>query len=174
MRPYLENFKTILRHKWYVFWACLAMDVPLWRALIHDLSKFSPQEFGPYARQFYDEEGHKKEGLRDETGSYDPSLQPDEFQLAWINHQRNKHHWQAWVSIGDEGKLSPVAMPETYLREMVADWIGAGITYSGKMDPQGWYEANGDKMILHPASRRLLEMILEDAPTYYPPALIVD
>jgi hypothetical protein len=53
-------------------------------------------------------------------------------------------------------------MAETDVREMVADWMGAGRAL-GKPDTRAWYEANKDKMILHPATRRRVEMLLEAA-----------
>lgn len=163
MKGHWNYLKGVARHKWYVFRACLLMGVPLWRAIVHDWTKFLPVEWGPYVRQFYNPDGTNKPSIRDKTGAYDPSLQPREFQIAWISHQRNKHHWQAWVSIGDYGKLAPVPMPETYIREMVADWIGAGLSYSGKADPLGWYKANGDKMVLHISTELRLVAILSEA-----------
>ena len=136
------------------------MGVPVWIALTHDLSKFSLAEWTPYVNQFYNRDGTLKKGIRDDTGYYDPSAQPIPFQLAWIHHQRNKHHWQSWISIGDSGRLSATPIPEVYIREMIADWIGAGLV-EGKSNPIGWYAKNGDKMILHPETRKMLESLLE-------------
>lgn len=161
MKAHWEYLKTVLRHKWFVFLACRKLGLPLWRGVVHDLSKFSRTEWGAYVRQFYNPDGSKKPPLRDKTGAYDPSAQPVEFQRAWLNHQRNKHHWQAWISFGDSGNLSALPMPTTYLKEMVADWMGAGMAYAGKADPVGWYRANGDKMLFHPESRHQLEVYLE-------------
>jgi len=137
------------------------MKVGLWQSLIHDLSKFLPVEFFPYARTFYDENGNKRD-LRRQDGGYDPNNSKDvtEFSHAWINHQRNKHHWQAWISIGDSGNLKAVEIPEKYVREMIADWVGAGLSYSGTKNPIRWYETNKDTIILHEKSRKLLEKLL--------------
>jgi hypothetical protein len=44
----------------------------------------------------------------------------------------------------------------------VADWTEAGRAL-GKPDTHGWYEANKDKMQLHPATRQLVERLLEAA-----------
>lgn len=103
-------FKYVIKHKWYVFEACMEYGVPLHRALLYDWSKFTFVEWSPYAHQFFNEDGSKRRGE-----------QSDEFKRAWLHHQRNKHHWQAWLSIGDGGVLSPIPMPDTYVREMVAD-----------------------------------------------------
>ncbi|WHX42787.1 DUF5662 family protein [Mesobacillus sp. AQ2] len=51
----------------------------------HDLSKFYPREFFPYARKFYSE---KKLSVEDEL----------RWRYAWLTHQhKNKHHWEYWV-----------------------------------------------------------------------------
>lgn len=120
-----------------------------------------PRELTPYARQFYNGDGAKKPPVRDKTGAYDPAAQPVEFQRAWLLHQRNKHHWQAWIVLGDKGYMRAVPIPHVYVREMVADWIGAGKAW-GKSDPRGWYAKNGDKMVLHSETRRYLEQILRE------------
>jgi len=137
------------------------MGVPLWRGLIHDWTKFTTREWGPYVRQFRNPDGTKRD-VRNSDGSYDPAAQPLDFQRAWIRHQRNPHHWQAWVSIGDGGRLTAVPIPEVYIREMVADWIGAGLSYANEPDPRRWYLNNVDKMVLHPETKaRLDELVLK-------------
>lgn len=163
MKAHWEYFKRVIRHKYYVYLACRMMGLSVWTGLIHDLSKFSRREWGPYVRQLYNPDGSLKQGIRDKTGAYNPALQSSEFQLAWINHQRNPHHWQAWVSLGDKGYLSPVPMPERYVREMVADWIGAAWAYPGKATPVRWYEKSKDKMILHPHTEKELLVQLQYA-----------
>jgi hypothetical protein len=159
--PHVKYAHYVLRHKWYVFWACLAMGVPFYRALWHDWTKFTPIEWNPYVHTFYHPDGTPRT-VRDETGAYDPTKQGPEFARAWAHHQHNPHHWQAWVALGDGGTLNPVPIPETYLREMVADWIGAGRTH-GNTDTRTWYQRNQDKMVLHPQSREMLERLLEEA-----------
>lgn len=162
MRRHIEYFKYILRHKWFVFWACLRLGVPIWQALVHDLSKFSIHEWRPYAETFFNQDGTRIDIRK--SGSYDPNnigLVTD-FSYAWIHHQRNKHHWQAWISIGDEGNLKPVPMPDKYIREMLADWSGAGMAISGKSNPSEWYWYNQDKMILHIKTKVLVEKYMKE------------
>lgn len=48
------------------------------------------------------------------------------------------------------------SMPDTYRREMLADWIGAGRAV-GKPDTAAWYKKNRDRMILHPETRAWIE-----------------
>ena len=164
MKAHLAYLGYVLRHKWHVFISCLKMRVPFGLAIIHDLSKFSRCEWTPYVRQFYNPDGSKRGMVRDKSGAYDSAAQPIEFQRAWLSHQRNRHHWQAWVSLGDVGKLTALEIPEKYIREMIADWMGAGLAQGGKATPRKWYEANKAKLVLHPISRSRIEALLaEDA-----------
>jgi hypothetical protein len=158
VRQFLAYLQYILRHKWFVFVACCRLGIP-WLGIVHDLSKFSSKEFGPYARNFFNRDGSKR-SVRDKTGAYNPNSQAEEFKLAWLNHQRNKHHWQAWVSIGDGGSLNVLPMPYKCCVEMVADWIGAGMAISGRKDPRPWYKANAEDMLLHPTTKETIESIL--------------
>ncbi len=155
MKRFLAYLWYVLRHKWYVFSACCQLRIP-WRGLVHDLSKFSRTEWGPYTRQFFNPDGTRRD-VRNADGSYDPNAQPDEFKAAWLHHQRNKHHWQAWVSLGDGGSLTPLPIPTVYCIEMIADWMGAGMAIAGRKNPVPWYEANKDKMIMDPRSRAMIE-----------------
>ena len=49
---YWKYLKAVLKHKWFVFIECRKLGIP-WLGVIHDLSKFLPSEFIPYARYFY-------------------------------------------------------------------------------------------------------------------------
>lgn len=149
-------FVGVWRHKWFVLLACHQLGVSLPQALLHDLQKFFPVEFFPYVRQFYNRDGSKRQ-VRDAT---DPNAQSLDFQRAWLHHQRLPHHWQAWISIGGNGVLSALPIPEKYAREMVADWAGAGRSYSNETDPRAWYMANRDKMVLHPDTRVLIDTLM--------------
>lgn len=183
MRRHLAYLKYVLRHKWYVFWACLELGVPIWIALLHDWDKFLPDEWVPYARTFYKPDGSKQ---------YVESV---EFARAWMLHQhRNKHHWQWWLNAGrvalprtnimvwDRGNPSILIgervwdwdgeisirepMPAVYRREMLADWIGAGKAL-GKPNTWEWYEDNKDKIKLHPETRAWIEQQLDAIKTDY-------
>lgn len=158
MRAHWKYFLYVIRHKWFVFQACQKTGAPLWRAIIHDWSKFLPCEWGPYVRSFYNKDGSKRDWK-----SRDP-LEKMEFDLAWNHHQKtNLHHWQAWLltNDSDEPKVKPLLMPEKYIREMVADWMGAGRAITGKWDYQNWYATNKEKMVLHDQVRIRVEAILE-------------
>lgn len=177
MRRYLAYLWYVLRHKWFVFIEGRKLGVSLWQLIIHDWSKFSPDEFIPYAKAFYKPNG---------KGQYD---QNNEFITAWARHQwRQPHHWQNWVvmpggtPIGDLGimimdmgmvlgweidgrweqqldisGLRALPMPERFRKEMLADWRGAGRSAKGGLPTREWYLKRRDIMILHPETRRWIE-----------------
>ena len=150
MRRHWAYLKYVLLHKWYVLQAGIRTGAPIFRLLVHDWSKFRPSEWLPYARTFYDERGGSQ-------------YQPDpNFDQAWNHHQkRNKHHWQYWLLKKDNGKLIPLPMPLGYVKEMVADWAGAGRAIHGRWEVTGWYEKNRQLIILHPKTRGLVEALLQ-------------
>lgn len=148
MRAHLSYLGYVLRHKWFVFLACLNLRVPLHQAIIHDWQKFTPSEWGPYVHTFYAPDG---------TTWYKPGRS---FNYAWLHHQHyGPHHWQYWVLREDSGAIIALEMPDRFAREMVADWIGAGRAL-GKPDTVAWYLANYEKYVLHPDTRRRVEELL--------------
>lgn len=148
---YLNYLKYVIRHRWFVFLECCKLGVP-WRGLVHDLSKFLPSEFFPYAEFFYGKRG---------SDQRTPEHIDTAFDLSWLMHQkRNPHHWQYWMRFGDDGTTRVFEMPEVYIREMVADWKGAGKAITGKDDAKGWYLKNKDKMQLDPQTRLQVEVLL--------------
>lgn len=154
----MNYLRLTLRHKWYVFLACLEMRVPLWRALIHDWSKFTPAELPHYDRQFFGDKGD-----------------PRGFARAWLHHQNhNPHHWEHWITRSDHshGESDAVngclAMPETYVREMIADWMGASRAYTGSWDMSQWLEENLPRMKLHPDTREKVTELLWVSGYRYP------
>ncbi|RMG93170.1 MAG: hypothetical protein D6706_15880 [Chloroflexi bacterium] len=153
-----KYLQYVLRHKWYVFVECRKLGLPLWVGLLHDWSKFLPDEWIPYANYFYGSEVGISRG-RDETGYYKPGESGDDaFDLAWLKHQhRNPHHWQYWVLIQDDEDTRVLPMPDRYRKEMLADWRGAGRAQGSKISTKEWYLKHRDKMILHPDTRHWIE-----------------
>ena len=138
--------KYILAHKRFVFQAGLKFRVPIWRLIIHDYSKFFPVEWIAYREFFY---GERTQVVK------------DAFRIAWLHHiHLNKHHWNYWVYV-DEGSTPILEMPEIYLREMMADWWGAGRAITGRWRADEWYEENRDKIVLHPKTQAEVERRLD-------------
>jgi hypothetical protein len=162
MKRYWSYLKYLCRHRWFVFVSCLKCGI-IWRGLVHDLSKFLPDEFIPYARYFYNPDGTLKSHKRDKTGYYKPPLTGDfRFDFAWLLHQkRNKHHWQWWLLPEDGGEMKVLEMEFPYWLEMVCDWSGAGKAQGHGNDLKAWYKKNKDKMRLAPETKEEVEYTLE-------------
>lgn len=143
MRKYLLYLWYVVRHKYHVLVAGRATGAPLWRLLVHDLSKLTPSEFVPYARFFYGDGSH------------------EDFHSAFLKHwHRNPHHWEHWVRVKAGGRVQAVEMPLDLVREMVADWVGAGKAKRGDGLPlREWYE--GADIVLHRETRRAAEVYME-------------
>jgi hypothetical protein len=174
MKKHLKYLSYVIRHKLFVFIASRRVGgVSLFRALIHDWTKFLPSEWEPYVTYFY---GDKKIDSNEsnaairkfgccESAPYG-FYRKERFNKAWLYHQkRNKHHWQYWMLQNDGGEYFPLPMPLKYAHEMVADWMGAGRAIHGHWECTDWYEKNKDKIKLHPETRDIVERILRGAKT---------
>lgn len=133
------------------------------RGILHDIHKFLPSEFVPYAKFFYGKYDTDVTTVHGDARNHIDKKKTkqyieEQFDLAWLKHQhRGKHHWQYWVLKEDSGKLTAIDMPLKYKKEMLADWIGAGKAINGKNDVKDWYYNNRHKMILHPATKYWIE-----------------
>lgn len=157
MNRHWQYLKYVLRHKWFVFWACLEYGVPIWIAILHDWDKFLPSMWFSFAACFYKPDGSKQ------------YIETPEFTANWNAHQkRNRHHWQWWMLTWDRGETELLPMTDVYRREMLADWIGAGRAIAVgnnriwlMTDTCDWYEKNKEKMKLHPDTRLWIEAQME-------------
>ena len=163
MGPKLRFLRSLLAHKWFVLQVGWKLGVPLRRLLIHDLSKFSPSEFGRYARWH-----HGPEDQRDKW----------EWVAAWQHHlHRNAHHPEhylvSWHGAPDFYQISGVGevvaecilvlpMPEVCIREMVADWHAASKAYTGSWDISKWLVANIPKMRMHTETAWAVDSVLRE------------
>lgn len=150
-----KYFLLTIKHKYFVFLAGLKLKVPLFTLLVHDWTKFLPCELPHYGRQFF--------------GKAD---QPLRFIQCWLHHQNsNKHHWEYWVPRTGHNRCDPpypdnqpILMPEKYIREMVADWLGASRAYEGKwpdIREWKWLENNKDRFVLHSETQKILNKVLQ-------------
>lgn len=157
MGKHFQYLGYVIRHKWFVLVECWRFGL-YWTGIVHDWSKFTPAEWFPYVNFFYGD----RPSPRDETGYYKPTDTGDyAFDMAWLHHQKvNKHHWQWWVLPEDDGGFKTMEMPLKYIKEMVADWRGAGLA-QGTPDTLAWYRKNKDKMMLSPATRIVVESLID-------------
>jgi Family of unknown function (DUF5662) len=166
-QPQKDYLKSLLTHKYWVFKAGMKIGVPLWMLIIHDWSKFLPDEFNAYADKFFNQDRQNWESAHAQELFGDPSNIPfgyytvDRFNKAWLYHQhRNPHHWQHWYLNQDTDPSVVIPMPEVFAREMVADWAGAGRGYTGKWEVEKWYSENMTKIKLHRETRVLVESLI--------------
>lgn len=118
---------------------------------LHDTSKWSEEEFEPYARHFYGE-----------------GCDPDWMARAWLHHiHHNPHHWNhwiysgGWVPKGADCENGALPMPYMYLQEMIADWHGASFAYTGSWDIQKWLFENMPRITLHSKTAQQAREILD-------------
>jgi hypothetical protein len=175
MRMHLRYGRYVLRHKAFVYRAGRALGLGRWQLLRHDLSKFRPSEWFPYATYFYGGDrpsrGDFVSGdVRMALWDYCREGVAEAFDRAWLLHQhRNPHHYQFWVLREDSGAVKCLPMPWRYAMEMVADWRGAG-TALGKPDTRAWYLHNREHIQLHPTTRAWVERELGVGAGDAPPA----
>lgn len=161
--------KYIVKHKYWVTYYCFE-DGLFWRGLKHDISKFLPSEWLPYANYFYGPKGEEVRKARKEAGGYyKPYNTGDEaFDFAWLLHQkRNDHHWQWWILPKDDGGFKTMPMKDKAIREMICDWRGAGRAQGYGDNTPPWYLANKNNMILHPHTRHQVEQKLVEIYGHY-------
>ena len=116
---FFKHIKLVSKHKWLVFKFSVKLGIPF-RGLMHDLSKFSYDEFWESVK-YYDGKVSPITKCKKENG----------YSKAWLHHKgRNKHHVQYWVDLGTKG-VAPV-IPYKYVVEMICDKLSASITYNGK------------------------------------------
>lgn len=133
--------------------AGIKVGAPIHLLLIHDLSKFNLlKETIHYGRQFFGDQSD-----------------PLGFSYAWNHHQKtNKHHWEYWIPISGHNRggykdMQPLPMPDKYIKEMVADWLGASRAYEGIFPTKNnwpWFEKNFQRIKLHPETRqKVIELL---------------
>jgi len=165
MKREIKYLEYLLKHKWFVMIECFKSGL-IWQGLTHDLSKFSPDEFLPYAHFFYEKDGTLNRNTKHKNGYCKPTNTSNQaFDSAWTKHcQRNKHHLKYWIQTNPDGKKNILPMPEPYLTEMICDWVGAGKAqghFSPKEDPylnvRNWYQENKEEIQCAPKTRKEIE-----------------
>ena len=146
---YLNYIWCVLRHKYYVIKYCIKLGVPL-LGIVHDLSKFRLSEIVAYANYFCGNEEQKEKYKQ-------------KFTYSRLYHiHRNPHHWQYWLSKEDEGNTNTLDMPEKYVKEMVADWCGAGIARTGELEVDTWYEKKWHRIDLSNKTSLLVDRLIKE------------
>lgn len=109
--------------------------------LAHDLSKLSHNEIYGYCDVML---GKKSELSK----------------LAWHHHKHNNpHHPEYWFDVNKDGSVACMDMPSIYIAEMVADWIGAGVSYGDTI--HDWLPKNINKFSFTDKTKSILRNILD-------------
>lgn len=112
----------------------------------HDISKYSEDEYMPYANYFYGKKSEKSK---------------TEFNYAWNHHiHNNRHHWQHWLLQNDEDGLIVLDMPYPYIVEMVCDHWAFSWKSGNLYEIFSWYSKNKNNINLSEKSRAEYENIL--------------
>ena len=147
--------RTILAHRHMVLKHCIKAGIPI-QGLLHDLSKFSPQEF-KYGVKFYRGDRSPNEGEREDHG----------FSYAWMHHKgRNKHHFEYWNDYNiAANKALPVKMPLKYVIEMFCDRVAASKIYLKdkytEMSPYEYFDKGRSRRTIHKETSDFLEKLLK-------------
>ena len=150
MKYHIRYLWSLLEHKRYVLIEAQKLSIP-WRGVLHDLSKFTPREWMPRIRAM------RSDLLRGKDGIADISKVNDDLAQCWLLHyQRNRHHWQHWVVLMDNGSRVMLPIPDCDRREMLADWIAVS-RRPDRLDILPWYQLNRDHLLLHSDTRRWIE-----------------
>jgi len=130
---------SLINHITYVRQAGLEIGVNPRQLAEHDISKFSLEEFPHYARQYAGDRGN-----------------PDGYARAWLHHiHHNPHHWQHWIfpdgysPANSQVENGAIPMPPNFSLEMIADWMGASMAYTGSFDMMKWLYENMPRIRLH-------------------------
>jgi len=149
MIKYWKHFKYVLQHKWYVLVECWRLGI-VWQGIVHDLSKFRRDEWVAYANYYW------ASNVSELGKVYERGVNGKVDEIIKLHCERNPHHPEFWGTVNGDGEWFYYPMTDKYRREMLADWRGAGKA-QGKPDTKAWYEANKDRIKLHPETRQWVE-----------------
>ena len=136
MNSHFAYLQDLLRHKWLVILEGRELGLPLGQLIVHDLSKFLPDEWRAGV-------AFRRSGKAD-----DAALRK--------HYRRNRHHPQYWLKNGDA-----LPMPERFRLEMLADWRAVGRTKPGTT--AAWYTVYGHTFPFHPETRAWVERNLRSS-----------
>lgn len=158
LQGHLKYASYVFRHKRHVFLAGRLLGLGVIQMAIHDWQKLTLTEWFPYVEAFYGD----KASPRRKDGSYDPTQVSVAFDRAWHHHLKyGRHHSEHWLLPLQNGGVEALEMPEKYIREMVADWYGAGMAQD-KPDFVGWFQGQRPRLRLHPRSLERAEQLVQE------------
>ena len=151
---FFQHLRTVNHHRFLVMVGCFKVGL-IRQGLTHDLSKYSPTEFGI--------------GIRYWQGTRSPNAAEREekgYSEAWMHHKgRNRHHYEYWTDMHPVTKTyEAIPMARKYLAEMVMDRIAACRTYQGKNYTDGsaleYLDKSREQHLMHPETKKQLSFLL--------------
>lgn len=150
----IKHFKTITAHRHMVIKYCFKAGIYR-RGLLHDLSKYTPAEFIPGAKNY---QGNRSpnEYEREKFG----------YSKAWLHHKgRNRHHFEYWTDYSHATKrIIPIKMPLIFVAEMFCDRVAASKIYMKENYNDGaaleYFLRSKSTRFIHPETSDFLEKLL--------------
>ena len=158
LKKIFGHLKVVNKHRFKVFTLCCKAGIPI-TGLLHDLSKYSPEEFFETARYFGE-------------GKFSPIRTCKlikGYSNAWIHHKNhNKHHYEYWYDYATT--ITNPIMPVKYFKELVCDSLAAGMTYQGKEWTKeyqlSYWNRTKTKENINPKLVKLLDRVYTDVSKY--------
>ena len=146
---FFKHLWVVIKHKHNVTKYASKLGI-FWTGVVHDLTKFSPTEFGLSVKYFH---GKKSPTIVERADN-------DNFSYICVAHTgRNKHHWQYWV---DYTRYEMVVnrIPYKHSLEYVADVLSASKVYNPKdftyMVAYEYFKEHSKTYLMHPASKEFV------------------
>jgi hypothetical protein len=128
------------------------------QGLLHDIDKFRPSIFIPYAKWVGGNKGcvisHIVYGMNDDVVKCHELLKQRYENAKARHHKRSPHHWKYWT-----GEKFDECIPEDILKEMMCDWEATSEV--NNTTPQRYYLENYYQIILNDVNRLNLETALK-------------
>jgi len=151
---FIGHFNTITKHKLLVTSLCFKCGLYK-QGLLHDLSKYSLQEFIPGVKYY--------QGYRSPISAEKIAIG---YSKAYLHHKgRNKHHWEFWIDrLPMSTQLVTLEMPFNYVIECVLDKIAASKVYMKDkytIDyPLSFFKNSKEYEVMNPINVHQLEVLL--------------
>lgn len=114
------------------------------RILLHDLSKYSEEEFNAYRKYYYPINEEEKNNAK------------VDFEKAWKHHyENNDHHWQARVNMTNMTEHLKLACLEN-----ICDWLAMGYKFNDR--PIQYYNKHKNEITLPQVQIDFIEKVLND------------
>ena len=146
---FFKHLWVVIKHKHNVTKYASKLGI-FWTGLFHDMTKFTPTEFGLSVKYFH---GKKSPTIIERADN-------DNFSYLCVAHTgRNKHHWQYWV---DYTRYEMVVnrIPYKHSLEYVADVLSASKVYNPKdftfMVAYNYFKEHSKTYLMHPATKEFI------------------